>query len=432
MWRDNAGHRSSRIAFPMTSNASVSRAAAPSAPDLIVIGAGVVGLASAYAAARRGRSVLLVDRNDGPALGTSFANGAQLSYAYTDAMAGPATWRQLPEMAFGRDGPFRTRWSADPDFLRWGIAFLRQATAAGLRTNTVATLELALQSRAAMQALLQHHPIAFEHAVSGKLHLYPSAEGMQGAGAMIALKRPYGVQQRLVDAAAARAIEPALNGAPWLAGAVYSPDEEAGDPYRFSTALLDILRQQYGVQAHFGFDTRTLLRGNGSWTLQAVDGRRVQARQVLVCAGIDSARLLLPAGVRVPVMAIKGYSFTAPLGRNAPQVSLTDTKRKLVFCRLGDRIRVAGLADLNDWNPQPEPARLAQLVAMARASLPEAADYDRIESHWAGLRPVTPWSSPIIRDLGDGLGCNVGHGMLGWTLAMGSGERAVTQLFGTP
>lgn len=399
--------------------------------DLAIIGAGVVGLATAWAAAQRGLSVLLLDRNDGPALGTSFANGAQLSYAYTDAMAGPSTWSQLPQMAFGRNGAFRTRWSADPDFLRWGLAFLRQATTANLQRNTLATLELALESRLAMQSLLQQHLIAFDHTVSGKLHLYPTQEGVDGAAAMIALKRPYGVQQRLVDAAEAVRIEPALAGAPWLAGAVYSPDEEAGDPFRFSQGLLDVLQRGHGVQANFGFDTRSLQRTNGQWQLQAGDGRHASARRLLVCAGIDSAALLRPLGIRMPLMAIKGYSFTAPCGANAPQVSITDTKRKLVFCRLGDRIRVAGLADMNHWNPTPDSARLAQLVDMARASLPEAADYTHIESSWAGLRPVTPWSSPIIRALGDGLGCNIGHGMLGWTLAMGSGERAVQQLLGT-
>lgn len=416
-------------ALLMTSNAAP---ALSSRHDLVVIGAGVVGLATAYAAARRGCSVLLLDRNAGPALGTSFANGAQLSYAYTDAMAGPATWAQLPEMAFGRNGPFRTRWSADPDFLRWGLAFLRQANTAGLQRNTLATLELALESRQAMQALLQQHPIDFDHEVSGKLHLYPSPEGVQGAAAMIALKRGHGVQQRLVNAAEATAIEPALTGAQWLAGGVYSPDEEAGDPFRFSQGLLQVLQQQYGMQALFGFDTQSLRRADGQWQLQARDGRTLQAARVLVCAGIDSPALLKPLRLRMPVMAIKGYSFTAPLGANAPRVSITDTKRKLVFCRLGERIRVAGLADLNDWNPAPEPARLATLIAQARASLPEAADYEHIESSWAGLRPVTPWTSPIIKNLGDGLACNIGHGMLGWTLAMGSGERAMQQLLGTP
>ena len=145
----------------------------------------------------------------------------------------------------------------------------------------------------------------------------------------------------------------------------------------------------------------------------------------MICAGIDAAALLRPLGVRVPLMAIKGYSFTAPCGANAPHVSITDTSRKLVFCRLGERMRVAGLADLNHWDPRPAPERMEQLIAMARASMPEAVDYERIESRWAGLRPVTPWSSPEIRNVAEGLACNLGHGMLGWTLAMGSGERAV-------
>ncbi len=393
--------------------------------DLVVLGAGVVGLATAYAAARRGLSVLLLDRAGGPAQGTSFANGAQLSYAYTDAMAGPSTWQQLPKMLFGRNGPFRTRWSADPDFWRWGLAFLRQANGARLHANTLATLELALESRIALHALLQHHPIAFDHAVSGKLHVYHDAAALQGARAMIALKHPFGVEQHLLDAAQAIAVEPALAALPGLAGAVHSPQEEAGDPFLFGTGLLRVLQDQYGVQTRFGFDLQHLARQDGGWRLQPRAGAAVQARRLVVCAGIDGAALLRPLGIRVPLMAIKGYSFTAPCGPHAPHASITDTTRKLVFCRLGERMRVAGLADLNHWDPRPAPARMAQLIAMARASMPEAVDYGRIESRWAGLRPVTPWSSPEIRSVGGGLVCNLGHGMLGWTLAMGSGERAV-------
>ncbi|MTI73701.1 MAG: FAD-dependent oxidoreductase [Stenotrophomonas sp.] len=397
----------------------------PVRADLVVLGAGVVGLATAYAAARRGLSVLLLDRADGPVQGTSFANGAQLSYAYTDAMAGPSTWRQLPAMLLGRNGPFRTRWSADPDFWRWGLGFLRQAGSARLRANTLATLELALESRAALHALLQRHPIAFDHAVSGKLHVYHDAAALQGAAPMIALKQPFGVAQRLLDARQAIAAEPALAAMPGLAGAVHSPQEEAGDPFRFGVGLLQVLQQQYGVQARFGVDIRRVVRQGDRWCLQPHAGAALQARRLVVCNGIDGAALLRPLGVRVPLMAIKGYSFTAPCGPRAPTASITDTSRKLVFCRLGGRMRVAGLADLNHWDPRPDPARMAQLVAMARASMPEAVDYDNIDSRWAGLRPVTPWSSPEIRAIGDGLVCNLGHGMLGWTLAMGSGERAV-------
>ena len=392
--------------------------------DVAVIGAGVVGLATAYALASRGRRVLLLDRAPGPALETSFANGAQLSYAYTDAMAGPSLWKQLPGMLAGRDRAFRTRASADPDFWRWGLTFLRNATLPRLQENTLATLKLALESRAAMAELLARHPIDFDHRVAGKLHVYYNAASLPAARAMIECKRPFGVLQRLVDAEEAIAIEPALAGARGIAGVVYSPEEEVGDPWRFSTGLLDVLRTHHDIDARFGVDLHQLRREGAMWRLHARNGDIITVPQVVVCAGIASKALLRPLGLRVPLMAVKGYSFTALCGPNAPSASITDTARKLVFCRLGDRIRVAGLADLNHWDAAPDRTRISDLVAMARESLPRAADYDAIESDWAGLRPMTPWSSPIIRRAGDGLVLNISHGMLGWTLAMGSGERA--------
>ncbi|GHC01738.1 FAD-dependent oxidoreductase [Thermomonas carbonis] len=392
--------------------------------DVAVIGAGVVGMSTAYALARRGRRVLLLDRAPGPALETSFANGAQLSYAYTDAMAGPALWQQLPGMLCGRDRAFRTRVSADPDFWRWGLTFLRNATHQRLQENTLATLTLALESRAAMGELLARHPIDFDHRVAGKLHVYYNPASLPAARAMIERKRPFGVQQRLVDADEAIAIEPALAGARGIAGVVHSPEEEVGDPWRFATGLLDVLRTHHHVDARFGVDLQHLRREGAMWRLQARNGDDIRVPHVVVCAGITSKSLLRPLGLRMPLMAVKGHSFTAPCGANAPSASITDTARKLVFCRLGDRIRVAGLADLNQWDAAPDRVRVADLVALARESLPHAADYDRIESDWAGLRPMTPYSSPIIRRAAEGLVLNIGHGMLGWTLAMGSGERA--------
>ncbi|WP_287598152.1 FAD-dependent oxidoreductase [Thermomonas sp.] len=396
--------------------------------DVAVIGAGVVGLGTAWALARRGVRVLLLERANGPALGASFANGAQLSYAYTDAMAGPALWKQLPGMLAGGDAAFRVRASLDPHFWAWGLALLRNATAARLQRNTLATLALALESKAAMDALLARHPIDFQHRVAGKLHVYYDASALPKARAMIDTKRSFGVRQQLLSPAEAIAAEPALADARGMVGAVHSPDEEAGDPWRFCCGLLQILQAQYGMQARFGFDLQRAQRDGTHWRLHAASGDSVRVGKVAVCAGIDSHALLRTLGLASPLMAIKGYSFTAPCGTHAPRASITDTARKLVFCRLGERIRVAGLADLNHWDPKPDPARMQQLIAMARDSLPEAADYEAIEHRWAGLRPATPPSNPVIRQPRDGLVLNIGHGMLGWTLAMGSGERAANLL----
>lgn len=393
-----------------------------------VIGAGVVGVATAYALARRGAQVHLLDRGNAPALGASYANGAQLSYAYTDAMAGPALWKQLPGLLGGRDLSFRARPSLDRHYLRWGMAFLRNATGTRLQRNTLDILDLALESRAAMTALLDQHPIEFGHRVAGKLHVYYGPGALPAARAMIALKKARGVRQELLDADEAIRVEPALAGARGIAAAVYSPDEEVGDAWQFSTGLVELMRGQYGLRTAFGFDLRQLVRENHRWRLESADGQVLHAGRVVMCGGIDSVRLLRPLGIHVPVMAVKGYSITAPRGSNAPVASITDTARKLVFARLGDRIRVAGLAEVNHWDPAPLDARVADLVTLARESLPEAADYSRIESHWAGLRPVTPHSAPLIREAAPGLVLNLGHGMLGWTLAMGSGERVAALL----
>ena len=216
----------------------------------------------------------------------------------------------------------------------------------------------------------------------------------------------------------------ALAAARDMAFVVHSPEEEVGDPFKFSCELLHILRTHYAVETYFDVDVQSLQRMTEGWQLQARNGLRLRAKQVTLCAGIDSHALLKKLGLRSPLMAVKGYSFTAPCGAQAPTASITDTARKLVFCKLGQSIRVAGLADLNHWDPTPDPQRFAQLLAMAQASLPQAATYTQAASPWAGLRPVTPHSSPVITRAQPGLVLNIGHGMLGWTLAMGSGERA--------
>lgn len=396
--------------------------------DLIVVGAGVIGIATAYAAARRGLSVCIIDRATGPAMGASFANGAQLSYAYTESMASPALWSKLPSIALGMDRALSMRWSLDPDFLRWGIAFLRNATPAKFRANTLAVLDLAAESRLAMDALLRHHSIDFQHTAPGKMHLYRDPRALDDAAAMVSIKRGYGVEQSILSPRQAIDLEPALAGASGLAGVVHSPAEEVGDPLRFCVALLAIMKSDYRVTTCFNFEVAKLVAAKDGISLKSRDGRELRSRKLVSCAGVDAAVLARGNGLRLPLMPVKGYSFTAAPGSLAPQVSITDTDRKLVFCRLGDKLRVAGLAEVGNHSATVDPRRAECLVAMARESLPDAAAYDAIDSTWAGLRPMTPNSVPIIRRVRPDVVVNVGHGMLGWTLAMGSGERALDVL----
>ncbi|HMO74923.1 MAG TPA: FAD-dependent oxidoreductase [Sphingopyxis sp.] len=391
--------------------------------ELIVIGAGVVGMATALTLADRGHRVTVVDGAEEAGRGTSFANGAQLSYAYTDALASPATLAQFPRLWLARDPAFRFHPSLDPDFLRWGLAFLKNGSAGRFRRNTLAGLALALQSRRALHALARRHRIDFAHETPGKIILYRSAASFAAARAIAADKAAGGAEQIVLDADGAVAVEPtlaAIRGE--IAGAIHTPGEEVGDPYLFCTGAQAALAAS-GARMRCGIEIERIDTGGERPAIVTARGTRLPADRIILCAGLGSVGLARGIGARLPIQPMKGYSVTAPPGSAAPTVSVTDAAGRVVFARLGGRMRIAGLADLGRGDTNVEPARLAALVGSARAALPDAADYDAIESSWAGLRPMTPDSLPITRTIAPGVIANTGHGALGWTYAAGSAER---------
>lgn len=401
-----------------------SRLSGKSLPNVIVIGAGVVGVATAYALARSGVAVTLVDRELAPGRGTSFANGAQLSYLYTDALANPGLLKRVPGLLLGLEPAFRLQPSLDPGYLWWLLRFLRNATPARFRANTLAGLQLGLESRAAMAALLAAHPLDFGHAVSGKLHVHDSASSLAGAAQLVALKRQHGAEQELLSPAEACAVEPALHSRSGsFVGAVYTPQDAVGDPFRFCVELLALLVHSYGVKARLGATVDDVDLTPWQAQVRLRSGEILAADHVVVCAGAESGKLLASHGLRSALQPMKGYSFTVPCGSAAPKVSITDVARKLVFCQLEGRLRVAGLAELGNVDRKVDPTRLDYLVATAREALPMAADYTQVGQGWAGLRPMTPSSLPLVQQLRPRLAVNMGHGMLGWTFAMGSAER---------
>ena len=400
------------------------------AGSALVIGAGVVGVATAYALARRGVAVTLVEAADGPGRGSSFANGAQLSYGYTDALASPALLKRLPAILLGADPAFQVSRRLDPAFLRWSLAFLRNGSEARFRANTLAGLTLALESRLAMADLLERHPLDFAHEGPGKLLLFENQGALRRAAALAELKVAAGAEQQVVSVGRALAIEPALRSATGrLAGAIWAPREEVGDPHLFCVGLTRVLEQSYGVSLRFGKAVRALVTGARPGAILE-DGERLEADELVLCTGADARALLRPLGLEVPVMPVRGHSLTLPAGPEPPRVSITDTARKLVFCLLSGAIRLAGQADVGFSGRQVQQRRIEALLQAARESLPHAADYARPLSAWAGLRPVTPTSLPLIEQRA-GLTLNLGHGALGWTYAMGAAERAARLVSGS-
>ena len=304
----------------------------------IVVGAGVVGVASAYALARRGVTVTLIDSQHEAGRGTSFANGAQLSYVYTDALASPSLLRHAPGLLLGVDPAFRLRMNFDSGYFYWLLRFLRNTSAGRFRANTLEALLLGLESRAAMHRLLESHMLDFGHASNGKLHIYDNVDIFAATANIVAMKRSAGAIQDRLTPAEALSIEPALRARREpFAGAVYSPQEEVGDPYRFCNGLLQVLRTQYSVSVRLGTEVREVRDSAACASVVTTTGEHIAADVLVICAGIEARRFLGRLGMKGTLVPMKGYSFNAPqerrmpasMGRNSPAWSARHAR----FCR---------------------------------------------------------------------------------------------------
>ena len=284
--------------------------AADLSPQCLVLGAGVVGVSTAYALARRGVSVALIDREAGPGRGTSYANGAQLSYAYTDTLGCPSLLAKLPRLIVGLDPTIRLKPSFDLEFLVWGLRFLRACSPSKHISGTLATLVLAAESRLALHALLERHSIDFNHVVAGKMHLFFDAPPLAAARKMSELKCRHGASQQILTAMEATAIEPALSDAKGLVGAVYSPGDAVGDPYLFCKALLNVLTTNYGVNTHFGFDVIDVAVSTDGVVVTSADGNRIRGRSLVVALGPQTTSLLRRLQIYVPIMPMKARAAT--------------------------------------------------------------------------------------------------------------------------
>lgn len=395
---------------------------------VIIVGAGVVGVTTAYFVAQRGHDVTLLERHSQPAQDTSFANAGQLSYSYTDTLADPGMLRRLPSLLLGRDIGMRIR--IDTALIPWGLGFLWQCTRAKADRNTLELLRLATDSAQALDRLLADVALNFDHRPAGKLMVTASTQTLAGLRRRAVLKGEHGARIDVIGPAECKAIEPALEG--WrgeIAGASYSENDHVGDARTFTRGLFEHLQTSRLCDIKTGVAVTGLrLQGHRVTGVETATGP-IEADAVIVCSGIGTRRLLRGTGIRVPLYPLKGYSVTQPPGSRPPRVSITDLDRRIVFANLGGRIRLAGLADCVGIDASINPQRIADLVALGRDVMPEAARYDEPREPWAGLRPATPSSLPIVGSTRlHGLYLNVGHGALGWTLACGTASRLAAVL----
>jgi D-amino-acid dehydrogenase len=390
---------------------------------VLVLGAGVVGVCSAWYLAKAGHEVTVLDRQPAAALETSFANGGQISVSHSEPWSNPhAPLRALSWM--GReDAPllFRLRW--DPALFDWSLRFLRECTPGRTRENIRNIVALATYSRSQLQALRAETSIAYDHLERGILHVYTDRQEFAAAAEAAALMREFGCERRVINADECVAIEPALKAArPLLVGGDYTAADESGDAHRFTQQLAGLCAAR-GVTFRYGATIEKMATAGGQ-VAGVVAGNELFAADAYVAAlGSYTPLLLRPLGICLPVYPAKGYSATVALGEHsvAPSVSLTDDGHKIVFSRLGQRLRIAGTAEFNGYNTELNPVRCAALMHRAGELFPGLRPEGEPE-FWCGLRPATPSNVPFIgRSTLPNLFLNTGHGTLGWTMACGSG-----------
>lgn len=383
---------------------------------IIVLGAGVVGVASAWYLARAGHEVMVIDRRSEPALETSFANGGQISAGHAQPWAKPSVVPKIFSWLGREDAPLLFRPRASWAQWRWGLRFLRECMPGRFEHHSRTLAALASYSLECLRTLRVELALRYDQLERGILHFATSERDFRAMARHAEL-----AGQEIESAAQCLEIEPALAHAhDRVVGGVYLRDDESGDTCRFTQQLARHAAER-GVHFRFGGVIAAIDPRTG---VHLADGSVVAGDAYVVSLGSYSPRLLAPLGIRIPVYPLKGYSVTLPLGpaelQAAPTVSLTDEAFKIVISRLGNRLRAAGTAELADYDPSVNSVRCAAIVRRLRALFPALGAVTTVEN-WAGLRPATPNNVPVIgRTRFPNVYMNTGHGTLGWTLACGS------------
>ena len=397
---------------------------------VLVLGAGVIGTTSAWFLQVAGHEVTVLERQEAAAQETSFANGGQISVSHVEPWANPAAPLKILRWLGQPDAPLLFRPRLDPRQWRWGLQFLVECLPSRTRRNMLQILAISKYSGAALRELRARTGLSYDDLQRGILQIYTDREGFDDAAAAAELVRRYGIVREVKTAEQCVALEPALAARrDWIVGGTYTASDETGDARKF-TEQLAALATERGVVFRYGETIESLAVAGG-----AVSGVKVRRREgergetlaadaYVVCLSSHSPMFLAPIGVHALVYPAKGYSATLPIvdPAAAPTISITDDAKKIVMTRLGERLRVAGTAELSGYGLELNPVRCEALTRRAVEWFGAAIDAKRAE-YWTGLRPATPSNVPLIgRTRYPNLYLNTGHGTLGWTMAAGSGK----------
>ncbi len=349
---------------------------------IAIVGAGIIGITTAYLLRRAGYRVILIDAEGGPALKTSFANGCQLSYSYIDAMSSPSLVKKIPKIMAGMDPAFRIKLSPDLSLVKWGCKFLINGQTHKEERNTRTLLRLSLHSRKVLHSVLAESNLDFEHRVSGKLLIYTNQEDLSKAAIRVRQKDEWGCKQEILSEKQCIDLEPnLLQLSQPIVGGIYSSIDEVGDPHRLSNELLKIMTHDNDFEAHFNCRINRLVKNGQSIEYLETSNGVIHADAYVLATGPGGLNLVKEIGLKLPIYPIKGYSITVPATKFAPEVCITDVDNKVVVSRIGDKLRIAGCADIVGYSSNIDESRIEHLLNVCKKNFPKAGIYSDIKPY---------------------------------------------------
>jgi len=394
---------------------------------VIVLGAGVVGTATAYFLAKQGHEVEVVERQSGAALETSFGNGGVIHASEVEPWSQPGMPSKILKWLGKEDAPLLVRYGAIPHMWRWGLKFMANCTPERFRRNALVNLKIALHSLKVLQQIRAETGIEYDVRTGGVLKIYTNAQSLAGGIESAKFLSASGLTFQEVDKAECVRREPALQAsASTLAGGICFPRDEVGDCHKFTTGLAAHCAK-LGVKFHYGTTIQRLARSGDRVNSVETSRGPMQADSIVAALGSFTPIVLRTIGVGVPIYPVKGVTITVP-GAAWPdrlRMPIIDDGRLFGLVPLGDRLRVSGSAEVAAYDTTPSPARCQAIIRNVVSVFPDFAKCvdPATAKYWAGVRPVTPTGTPILgRSPVANLYIAAGHGHLGWTMGCGSGH----------
>jgi D-amino-acid dehydrogenase len=391
---------------------------------VIVLGAGVLGVTSAWYLAKAGHEVTVIDRQQGPALETSFANAGEISPGYSSPWAAPGIPLKALKWMFQRHAPLVIQPKLDWQRISWMARMLANCTSSAYAINKSRMVRLAEYSRDCLGELRAETGIEYDQRMQGTLQVFRKPEQMDAAAKDIEVLRADGVPFEVLDRAGCVAAEPGLAAsAERIVGGLRLPGDETGDCFKFTNRLAE-MAEAAGVTFRWGVSIEALEAEGGRISAVRTDHGPMTADRYVLAMGPHSPLLVKHLGLNLPIYPLKGYSLTIDIQdeSRAPVSTVMDETYKVAITRLGDRIRVGGLAEIAGYDLTLNPRRRATLAKSVGELFGGSGDPDKAQ-FWTGLRPMTPDGTPIVGATPiPNLFLNTGHGTLGWTMSAGSGR----------